>query len=92
MPTHETTLSPKRIERSIIPENLVELSLAVLEIIRGQNHFLKKKEFHDISGPEVNFSQNSNFFFKTSYKLISSCQKSSNSTQPSLRNDSNKKI
>jgi hypothetical protein len=41
MPTHETTQCPKRIERFIIPENLVELSLAVLEIIRGQKYFFK---------------------------------------------------
>jgi hypothetical protein len=43
MPTHKTTLCHYTFDRSIIPESFNELSLAVSEIIRGQNLFLKNK-------------------------------------------------
>jgi hypothetical protein len=42
MPTHDITLCHYTIDRSITPESFIELSLLVLEIIRGQNKFLEK--------------------------------------------------
>ena len=44
MPTHKTTLAHYTIDTSIIPESFNKLSSAVSEIIRGQNHFLKKQK------------------------------------------------
>jgi hypothetical protein len=43
MPTHNTTLSHYRIDRSIIPESFNKLFSVVSEIIRGQNYFLKNE-------------------------------------------------
>jgi hypothetical protein len=42
MPTYNVTMCQYTIDRSITSESFIELTVAVLEIIRGQNWFLEK--------------------------------------------------
>jgi hypothetical protein len=88
--THESRLLSERIDRSIIPESYIELSLAVLEIIRGKNYFFKKGNRRHLRTGSVIFKNLQ--IIVTSYILVSSCQKLSNFIKPSLRNGWHKKF
>jgi hypothetical protein len=90
MPTHKTTLTRYKINRSIIPESFNKSSLVVSEIIFGQNHFLKNEKWQ--------YLQTRSEIFKTlhlvgrSHILLYSLKKKSpNSIQLFLRNGSRKK-
>ena len=88
MPTHETTPAHYRIDRSIIPESFIKLSVAVSEIIRGQNEFLKTEIRRYLSTGSDFLKKRKNEL--SSYNVSSTYQISLQLIQPFPRNRGHK--